>query len=159
MSITTAVGEISHVTYFIEGRYVVAVETSSLEEAMKLAEMAYVRADFGDLRNISGELIRVKDAHGTCLWQCDSDNVRRNLHQSRVSLTSPSKGKSEFNVIYKIKGSYTVNINNKNLEEAKQEAEAVYLDANCGELYNIESEFVSFEDKYHNRIWTSDDKN
>lgn len=57
------------VRFKIEARYETEVEAESLEEAKTLATGNYVDADFGEARDIDGEIISVEDVSGNFLYE------------------------------------------------------------------------------------------
>lgn len=57
-------------------------------------------------------------------------------------------------VTYAIKAIYVAEVNANSLEEAKEEAEATYRDADLGELQHIEKEPIMVEDgEYGECVW------
>lgn len=57
------------VTFKVDARYVADVEANSAEEAKKLAEEAYIDADFGEAKDIDGKPIIVEDENGNYVWE------------------------------------------------------------------------------------------
>ena len=57
------------VRFKIDARYETEVDAESLEEAKTIATDNYVDADFGEVRDIEGEIISIEDHDGNFLWE------------------------------------------------------------------------------------------
>lgn len=60
-----------YVTFAVSCRYTVAVQASSLEEALEEAKSDYCDADFGEAADIDGYPIIVEDSDGNYIWEKD----------------------------------------------------------------------------------------
>lgn len=58
-----------YVTMKVEGRFVVEVDTDNIEEAKKLANEAFMEANFGELSDIDAEAIIVENEEGDYIWE------------------------------------------------------------------------------------------
>lgn len=59
----------------------------------------------------------------------------------------------KYYVTYKIEARYVAEVEADSLEEAMEEAELEYLDANFGEAADIDGEQIIVEDENGNFIW------
>ena len=57
------------VTYRIDARYITEVEADSLQEALDKAYDEYIGADFGEARDIDGEVVFVEDENDVCVLE------------------------------------------------------------------------------------------
>lgn len=60
-----------YVNYAIDARFVARVEAETVNEALNLAESAFVDADFGEAEEIDGEPISVENEDGNFVWEKD----------------------------------------------------------------------------------------
>lgn len=58
-----------YVNYKVGSRYVVKIEATSLEEAMKKAENEFSAADFGESEDIEGEIVSVENEDGDFVFE------------------------------------------------------------------------------------------
>ena len=63
------------VKFKVEARYVVEVEANSLEEAKEKGECEFSDADFGEAKDIDGEIITIENEFENFLYENRDDDL------------------------------------------------------------------------------------
>lgn len=58
-----------YAVYEVTGRYVVEVESNSVEDTIKQSEVKFSEADFGEAQDIDGKIIAVEDEEGNYIYE------------------------------------------------------------------------------------------
>lgn len=63
------------IDYELHAFYTVNIEADTAEEAVELAERKYYEADFGDAKNIHGEVIRIEPGYPNMMCFAEEPDV------------------------------------------------------------------------------------